>query len=64
MTVKCAVCGRIYKTKKPRGGDGSVSWPRKHYRNLGLSKSERELDDTYCLGSFTEGKLIEDKDNG
>lgn len=62
MKTKCAVCGRIYKAKIPKGGDGSVLWPRKHYRNLGLSCLERQHDDSYCLGSFTEGELIEDKD--
>jgi len=63
MKVKCSVCGRIYKAIIPRGGDGSLHWPRKHYRNLGLSKLERLQDDTYCLGSFTEGKLIEEEND-
>ena len=59
MLIKCAVCGRIYKAKIPKGGDGSVSYPRKHYANIGYSKLERLQDDTYCLGSFKEGELIE-----
>lgn len=63
MKIKCAVCSRIYKSKIPTGGDGSVWWPRKHYRNIGLSKLERLQDDSYCLGSFTEGELIKEKDN-
>lgn len=65
MRIKCAVCGRIYKAKIPRDGDGSVLWPRKHYQNLGLSKLERLQEDSYsyCLGSFTESELIEDKED-
>jgi len=61
MKVKCAICGRIYKAKIPKGGDGTVLWPRKHYANIGLTKLERIQDDSYCLGSFTEGELIEEE---
>jgi len=60
MRVRCSVCGRVYKSKIPKGGDGSIVFPRKHYRNIGLSRQERTLDDAYCSGSYTEGKEIEE----
>ena len=61
MKIKCAICGRIYKSKIPRGGDGTEMCPRKHYRNIGLNRNERILDNTICSGSFHSGELIEEE---
>lgn len=60
MSMICAICGRIYQAKIPKGGDGSVWWPRKHYRKASTKVRLR----SYCPGSFKEGDLIEDKENG
>lgn len=58
MKVKCAVCGRLYEAKIPKGGDGTLWIPRRHYR-IFPNKKIRDI----CLGSLQEGELIEDKED-
>ncbi len=58
MKVKCAICGRIYKAKIPECGDGSLFLPRKH-NQIFPNKKLRDV----CLGSFSEGELIEEKED-
>lgn len=39
--VICSICGNRYVGKVPKGGDGSVLFPRKHKRKIG---------DAICVG--------------
>ena len=61
--VYCSVCELDYVGKIPKGGDGSVLFPRKHYRKL-KEFSEKGIRYTgekeVCLGSFREAGLSND----
>jgi len=54
--VTCSVCGKRYKGRIPRGGDGTVLYPRRHRikifytTNLGLSPRRPRYE--RCEGSF------------
>lgn len=60
--VTCSHCGREYVGKVPRGGDGSVLFPRKH--KLSLTSVERWCNragtptnhDWTCPGSYKAAK--------
>jgi hypothetical protein len=64
--VTCAICGRKYAGKIPKKGDGSVLFPRKHYRHIpavAISEIDDlniESDNIYlkivCNGSYREAK--------
>lgn len=58
MLIKCAICGRIYKAKIPKGGDGTLWLPRRHNKIF----TNKRLKDV-CLGSLEEGELIEEKED-
>lgn len=64
--VRCSMCGRKFVGKIPRGGDGSVLFPRKHwivvtspplFLETGIEKySIKEV----CMGSFQAGEWIDE----
>lgn len=47
MKIKCPICGKITGGRKPRGGDGTFLYPRRH-------RVGKEL----CEGVFMEGEWI------
>jgi hypothetical protein len=54
--VTCVVCGRRFKGTVPKGGDGSILYPRKHRQ---FSRQTANLihmygEIPYCSGSFKE----------
>jgi hypothetical protein len=52
LYVQCAHCGKVTKGgRKPRGGDGSLVYPRLHINGM------RD-----CPGSFEEGIISESKE--
>lgn len=57
--VTCAVCGRDYVGKVPKGVDGSVMFPRKHYaQSIPFINAKVVIminNRNYCEGSFQEG---------
>lgn len=58
--VICSVCKMRYKGKIPKGGDGSVVFPRKHYRKIPLVGPFGILpwtDKERCPGSFLPADL-------
>lgn len=52
--VTCAVCGYKFKGKVPKGGDGSVLFPYKHYQKIYYPL--RRVSNTVCPGSYREAK--------
>lgn len=62
--VRCVVCKRIYVSKIPKGGDGTILYPRLHYEKLLFPVSIIEVMNkvsgkSYCEGSFQEGIVVD-----
>lgn len=45
--VCCSACGRFFKPRTPKGGDGSGNFPARH-----------KFDGETCPGVWEEGKFI------
>ena len=64
MKVTCSVCGKRYTGKIPKGGDGSILFPRKH-NIIYIEKAKNgfgqgwfgwtEINMCVCDGSYREG---------
>jgi hypothetical protein len=54
--VTCSVCGKKYAGKVPKGGDGSVLYPRRHKRFVpnpeGYGLNQHSYHREICDGSF------------
>jgi len=53
MKFKCFVCGKLTSGRKPKGGDGSFYYPRRH----------RLKDGRLCEGVFMEAVWIKESPN-
>ena len=48
LMYKCEICGKLTTGRKPRGGDGSGRYPRKH-----------KIAGERCLGSFSAAEWVD-----
>jgi len=57
--VLCRICCRRYRGYAPKGGDGSVLYPRTHQRQIPTWRRDAKvLKKEICPGSFFEGEII------
>jgi hypothetical protein len=56
--VTCSVCGRTFKGFTPKGGDGSVLFPRTHWTTIPVTTSmgimPKKGKKIVCPGSYRE----------
>lgn len=53
VRFRCAECGKLTAGRKPRGGDGTLMYPRRHYLRGWLYGKQLP-----CKGSWSEAEWV------